>query len=43
MLLNIFKNKFKQEEETMKVEEASRILKELALQRKINLIDIFNS
>ena len=27
----------------MKVEEASRILKELALQRKINLIDIFNS
>lgn len=27
----------------MKVEEVSRILKELALQRKINLIDIFNS
>lgn len=27
----------------MKVEEASRILKELALQRKFNLIDIFNS
>lgn len=27
----------------MKVEETSRILKELALQRKINLIDIFNS
>ena len=27
----------------MQVEEVSRILKELALQRKINLIDIFNS
>lgn len=27
----------------MKVEEVSRILKELTLQRKINLIDIFNS